>query len=175
MNREKGTVYWITGLSGSGKTTLGTALYEHLRGKKPNVMIMDGDHVREAITRSGYDKPGRLANAVQYRNICKFIVEQGIDVICPTIAMYNECYDWNRENFENYVMVYVHVPLEELIKRDPKGLYQKALSHEVTNVVGVDMPFDPVKEPDLVIDNFGEMTREKAIRTLLDYVESMDA
>lgn len=175
MNVEKGTVYWLTGLSGSGKTTLGTALYEHLRRKKPNVMIMDGDHVRHAITRSGYDKASRLANAVQYQNICKFVVEQGIDVVCPTIAMYNECYDSNRAAFEKYVMIYVRVPLEELVKRDPKGLYRKALSGEMPNVMGVDMPFDPVKDPDLVIDNYGETTKERAIKALLDFVDGRAA
>ena len=91
----KGTVYWITGLAGSGKTTIGKLLYDSIKFNKDNVILLDGDKLRELYESQDYSYDGRKKLAIKYAKLCKMISEQGIDVICCTISMFDECIIWN--------------------------------------------------------------------------------
>lgn len=73
-------------------------------------------------------------------------------VIVSAISMWNEIYEYNRKYLKNYFEIYIKCEFEELKRRDKKNLYTQALKGEISNVVGVDIPYD---EPnaDLVIDN----------------------
>lgn len=123
----KGIVYWITGLSGAGKTTLGSLLYHDLKETGEKVVILDGDELREITNNKDYSYEGRRQVAKQYSRICKMLSNQGIDVIICTISMYDEVREWNRRNIENYCEIYIEVPIDELIRRDQKQLYSRAL------------------------------------------------
>ena len=86
---KKGTLYWITGLAGSGKTTIGLALFYKMKEKKENVIILDGDILKTIVSSNvTYNKEGRLDRAWKYAALCKELTEQGIDVICCTISMF---------------------------------------------------------------------------------------
>lgn len=104
-----GKVYWITGLSGAGKTTIGSKLYKILQKDKNNLVILDGDELRRVFKNSDYSIAGREKLAFQYSRLCRMLSEQGIDVICCTIAMFDSCRKWNRENINNYYEVYLKV------------------------------------------------------------------
>ncbi len=148
----QGWVIWITGLAGSGKTTLGRAVYEALRREISHVVYLDGDGFREIFGHSGYDRESRIEISKKRSALCAFLASQGIHVVATAISMFDEIYRLNRQNIPHYLEVYVKCEMEELIRRDQKNLYTKALKGEIQEVVGVDIAFD---EPSahVVIDN----------------------
>ncbi len=164
-----GYVYWVTGLSGAGKTTVGTKLYEYLREKKPNVIRMDGDILRNIFQCYDYTFDGRKALGFQYAKLCKMLSDQGIDVVICTVVMFDEVRQWNRENITDYREIYLEVELDELIRRDQKGLYSKATANKEENVCGVNMDVELPKFPDIKISNYGEITPDIAFQMIISH------
>lgn len=145
---------WITGLAGSGKTTLGKEVYRNLKVKYVNTLFLDGDSFREILGSDlGHNQADRLINAMVISRMCKFLINQNINVICATMSLFKEIHQFNRENIKNYYEIFLEVDRDELIKRDQKGIYSKALKGEIENVVGVDLPFDMPENPDLILNN----------------------
>ncbi len=165
---DKGMVYWITGLSGAGKTTIGNALYYRICEKKNNVVILDGDVLKQLVGNElGYSREGRLERAKRYSNLCKVLSNQGIDVIICTIAMFKSVRDYNRKYIENYVEIYLEVSEETLKRRDRKGLYSGYQAGIVKNIVGVDQKVEFPENPDILIKNDGKFT----IKECVDLIE----
>lgn len=160
---KKGRLFWITGLSGAGKTTVSKLLYNYLREKQKNVVILDGDIVREVYQDEDYTREGRKRISYIYVRLCKMLTDQGIDVVGAFIAMQDEYREWNRKHIENYYEIYLQVPIEELIARDSKGLYKRALNHEISDVYGIDMPYEEPKHPDVKIVNDFSYTPEEVL------------
>lgn len=148
-----GLVVWITGLAGSGKTTLGRLVYDELKPKLPNLVYLDGDELRDVFGQNGYDRESRLEISKKRAALCALLASQKINVIVTSIAMFDEIYLHNRKSIPDYLEIYVKCDLEELYRRDQKQLYSKARAKEISNVVGVDIPFDEPKNADLIIDN----------------------
>ena len=160
---DQGTVYFFTGLSGAGKTTIGGLFYQRLKATKPNVVLLDGDEIRVAFGEDvGYTNDERLRWAGRIFRVCKLLSAQGIDVVVCSIAMYESVRRWNRENIPNYKEIYIKVSKNTLMQRNQKGLYTAG-----KNVVGIDLPFDEPKSPDIVLHNDGE-------RTPLELVEQLE-
>lgn len=158
----KGRLFWITGLSGAGKTTIGTMLYQKLKEKYPNTVLLDGDVLRQVFGNDlGYSKEERFACAMRYARLCKLLTEQGIFVICCTISMFDAVREWNRENMENYTEVYIQVPMEILERRNQKNLYDDVKRGTVENVVGMDLGLEMPKNPDIVLVNDGTKKSEE--------------
>ncbi len=89
--RNKGTVYWVTGLAGAGKTTIANLLVEDMRARQTTVIFLDGDVMREVFGGSaGHSLAERLVLARQYAALCRLISHQGISVVCATISMFHE-------------------------------------------------------------------------------------
>ena len=159
---HKGTVYFFTGLSGAGKTTVGSLFYRRLKNTKPNAVYLDGDEIRVAFGEDvGYTNDERLRWAGRIFRVCKLLSDQGIDVVCCSIAMYQSVRAWNRANIPNYKEIYLRVKPETLLARNQKGLYTGG-----HNVVGVDLPFDEPQTPDLIIQNDGERTPLEAVEEI---------
>ena len=171
MEKTTGRGYWITGRSGAGKTTTGTALYQRLKEIKDNVVIFDGDKLRWAYGGAfGYSDEERRKAAFCNARICHLLAEQGIDVICCTIGMYDSVREWNRANNEKYTEVYLKVSIETLMKRDKKGLY----SSRAENLVGVTMKMEEPKNPDLVIHNDGQERVEDIVERIILKTKEQD-
>ncbi|WP_035779748.1 adenylyl-sulfate kinase [Butyrivibrio sp. MC2013] len=143
---SKGIVYWLTGLPNSGKTTIGTALYYSLRKKREDVIILDGDILKEIMSggdKIDYKKSDRLVRAKRYAMMAKLLADQGALVIVCTIAMFDEVREWNRENIKGYIEVFITCSEEVLQNRDKKKLYVPGHKEQYP------------KNPDIVIDNSG--------------------
>lgn len=163
-----GTVYWITGLSGAGKTTIGKLLYEKIKAEHPNTVFLDGDTLRKVFGDDlGYSKEERRKCAMRYSRLCSMLQEQGMNVICCTISMFDSVREWNRENIKNYKEIYVKVSMETLRKRDQKGLYSGTTEEEAKEVVGIHMEIEEPKCPNLILENDGEKTPEEQVEEVL--------
>ncbi len=147
-------VIWMIGLSRAGKTTLSKLLYDKLKPKVNNLVLLDGDIVRE-LFRNDVDHTieGRRKNAERLSHLSKFLSDQNIHVVAAVLSIFPEWQAWNRENMENYQEVYIKASIDVLEKRDTNNLYAQAKSGKMKNVVGVDIPFPEPENPDLVIEN----------------------
>jgi len=169
MHNQAGNVYWITGLSGAGKTTIGTMLYNHIKQKKNNVVFLDGDILREVYQNQDYSIESRKKLALQDGRLCQMLSNQGLDIVICVISMFDDVRKWNRDNLQSYKEIYLRVEIEELIRRDQKGLYSRALKNEIDNVLGINLPFEEPKHSDLIIDNFGMETPERTLQKIITY------
>src|SRR5580658_2611117 len=163
-----GRVFWITGLSGAGKTTLGMELCARLRAAGRPVTFLDGDMLRSAIAEDlGHSAPDRRRSAMRNARLCRLLAQQGGDVICATISLFHEVQRWNRENIAGYFEIYLRVPMDELRRRDSKGIYARGQRGDAHDVVGIDVPAETPEAPDLVLDNYGAVDVESAVDRIL--------
>ena len=150
-------VIWITGLSGAGKSTLAQEVVAHLRAEGGAVVMLDGDELREvfgavATNAQNHGREGRLALAMQYAHLCRIIAAQGLTVVIATISLFREVHTWNRANLPGYFEVYLKVPVDELRRRDPKGIYRRFDAGELTHVAGLDLAIDEPEAADWVVE-----------------------
>lgn len=167
---KKGILYWITGLSGAGKTTIGNALYYRLKKKQDNVVLLDGDILKKIVgDHLGYSDDDRRKRAIKYAMLCKALTDQGMVVICCTIAMYDEVREWNRKNNKGYVEVFLDVPINVLQERDQKGMYSKYKEGKFSNLMGVDIEVEFPKTPDVILVNDGSLTIQECVNKILEW------
>ena len=163
-----GRVFWITGLSGAGKTTLGRELWSRLRAAGRPVTFLDGDALRAVIAEDLDHSAGdRRRSAMRNARLCRLLAEQGTDVVCATISLFHEVQRWNRENIPGYREIYLRVPIDELRRRDSKGIYARAQRGDTRDVVGLDVPAEAPEAPDLVLDNYGALDVATAVDRIL--------
>lgn len=140
-------VYWITGLSGAGKTSVGEVLVDILRKENDNVVFLDGDILREVFGNLfGYSNEEREKLAFIYARLCKMLADQGLTIVCCTIAMFDTVREWNSVNIKDYVEVYLKVPFSVLKMRNKKGLYSECENEP---------EFEHPKKPHLTINGDG--------------------
>ena len=147
-------VVWIIGLSGSGKTTLANEVIKHVRHELKDVVLIDGDVIREIFGNDlGHTMEDRRSNALRICQLGKFLDGQGINVVCAILSLFPESRSWNRKNLKNYYEVFIDTPISDLVQRDPKGIYHKYNSGELRDVAGMDIDFLPPDSADLIIMN----------------------
>src|SRR3990172_9725702 len=128
---EKGFVVWLTGIQGAGKTTIGDILIDRLRGMGHRVESLDGDEVRRNLSPDlGFSKEDRETHARRVAYVSKLLARNGVAVIVALISPYRSFRAHVRSQIDDFVEVYVDASVEECIRRDPKGLYKKALAGE---------------------------------------------
>ena len=159
---------WFLGLSGSGKTTLGRALLECLKETHANIFYLDGDIFREMFDGDiDHSVEARLKNAARLSNFCVEMDRQDIHVICSAMALFPEWREKNRKAVSRYFEIFLDIPIETLERRDPKGLYADARAGKAQDVIGIDIPFPPPENPNLVID---QDDQEKGVGACLDKI-----
>ncbi len=172
MSNDKGFVIWFTGLPGSGKTTLANEIQKILRSHGYRVEILDGDEIRKGLSRDlGFSKEDREKHNERVMFVAKILSRNGVITLVPLISPYREIRDRARNEIENFIEVYVRCPLDILIKRDPKGLYKKALAGEIKNLTGLQDPYEEPLNPDIVIDT-DKLTIEESVNKILSYLKS---
>jgi adenylylsulfate kinase-like enzyme/phosphohistidine swiveling domain-containing protein len=171
-----GRVFWITGLSGAGKTTVGTELWQRLRAAGRPALFLDGDALRTVIAEElGHSIANRRQAAMRNARLCRLLASQGEDVVCATISLFHEVQRWNRANIPGYCEIYLQVPLEELRRRDRKGIYAAAARTTSPNVVGLDLPAEVPEAPDLVLENYGTLDGTAAVNRIWAECVTRDA
>ena len=151
-----GFVVWFTGLSAAGKTTIAAGVAAELEERGVIVDALDGDVVRTHLSHGlGFSKEDRDTNIARIAWVASRIARAGGAVLVSAISPYTEARQRAREQVTEhapFVEVYVATPLRECIRRDPKGLYERALAGEIGEMTGVSAPYEPPATPELSLD-----------------------
>jgi adenylylsulfate kinase len=149
-SNDRGLTVWFTGLSASGKTTISQALEGVLRGRGYKVESLDGDLVRQNLTRGlGFSKADRDENIRRIGFVAHLLSRNGVIVLVSAISPYREIRDEVRARIGDFVEVFVNAPVEVCEQRDPKGLYRKARAGEIKGFTGIDDPYEPPLSPEV--------------------------
>lgn len=165
--KKDGVLYWITGLAGAGKTTIGNRLFYELHKDNRNVILLDGDVLKDIVNVTGYSDSDRRKRAMKYASLCKTLTNQGMIVICCTIAMYDEVREYNRQHNKGYIEVFLDVPVTVLQQRDQKGMYSQYENGKVQNIAGIDVEVEYPKHPNLILKNDGNLTIGQCVDEIL--------
>jgi ATP sulfurylase/adenylyl-sulfate kinase len=168
---DKGLVVWFTGLSGAGKSTLAEQLRLELEVLGRHVEVLDGDEVRTNLSKGlGFSKEDRDTNIRRIGYAARLVARSGGVAITAAISPYREVRDEVRGQTPGFFEVYVRCSIEELTRRDVKGLYAKALRGEIQNFTGVNDPYEPPPAPEITVDSERETVGESLDR-ILDALE----
>jgi bifunctional enzyme CysN/CysC len=153
-NSHNPGVLWFTGLSGSGKSTLAMALEQQLFDQGYQVYVLDGDNVRGGLNANlGFSPEDRAENIRRVGEVAALLADAGIIVITAFISPYRADRERARAAAgDGFHEIYIEADLETCEARDPKGLYKRARSGDITEFTGISAPYEPPVTPDLVID-----------------------
>jgi adenylyl-sulfate kinase len=168
-----GFTLWFTGLSAAGKTTLADRLRDIVRERGLKVEVLDGDVVRQNLSKGlGYSKEDRDTNIRRIGFVCHLLTRNEVVAIAAAISPYRDIRDENRRLIGRFVEVYCKCDLETLMKRDPKGMYEKALRGEIKNFTGVSDPYEPPEHAEVVCDTAVEEV-ETSVGKIVSKLEEM--
>ncbi|NJK38210.1 MAG: adenylyl-sulfate kinase [Oscillatoriales cyanobacterium RM2_1_1] len=147
---HKGVTVWLTGLSGAGKSTITVALGEKLRAEGCKVEVLDGDEIRENLSKGlGFSKADRDTNIRRIGFVSQLLTRNGVIVLVPAISPYREIRAEVRGRIGDFVEVFVNAPLSVCEDRDVKGLYKRARAGEIKQFTGIDDPYEHPLNPEV--------------------------
>ena len=170
LNAHKPVILWFTGLSGSGKSTIANIVERELHTRGVHTYMLDGDNVRHGLNRDlGFTDADRVENIRRVGEVARLFVDAGLIVLCSFISPFRAERRMVRElvGTDEFVEVFVDTPIEECMKRDPKGLYARAKEGKIKNFTGIDSPYEAPENPEVVV-NTADGTAEDAARRVLD-------
>jgi adenylylsulfate kinase len=169
-----GATIWFTGLSGAGKTTIRMAVEQELRAKGLKVEVLDGDIVRENLTKGlGFSKADRDENIRRIGFVSHLLSRNGVIVLVSAISPYREVRDEVRARIGNFIEVYANASLEVCEERDVKGLYKRARAGELKQFTGIDDPYEPPLHPEVECKTDCE-TLEESVGKVLWWLAKLD-
>ena len=149
----KAPVIWLTGIPGSGKTTLALELKKFYEQKNMPIDILDGDEIRKTLSKDlGFSPEDRKEHNRRVIFVAKILAKNGVTTIIPLISPYRETREFARKEIPNFVEVWVKASVDECKKRDPKGLYKKAMAGEIKNLTGLQAPYEEPQNAELILD-----------------------
>jgi len=177
---ERGVVAWLTGLPASGKTTIARIVAEKLRSMGYRVELLDGDWVRRTINPdAGFTREERRRHLLRVAWIARLLARNGVVVLCSFVSPYRDVRAEIRKIVEEegipFIEVYVKCSLQECIRRDPKGLYRRALRGEIKHFTGISDPYEPPEAPDVVLDTEADSAEANAGKLLRKLMEVLSA
>jgi bifunctional enzyme CysN/CysC len=155
LKGQKPCVLWFTGLSGAGKSTIARLVEQKLHARGYHTYMLDGDNVRQGLNRDlGFSDADRVENIRRIGEVAKLMVDAGLIVLCAFISPFRAERRTVRDLLQpgELIEIFVDAPLDECIRRDPKGLYAKARAGQLKNFTGFDSPYEPPENPELRLD-----------------------
>ena len=149
VKKNKGILFWITGLSGSGKTTIAEKIKKKISDKFGPTLTISGDDLRQLLNFKSFSKKDRLSYALTYGKFCKYITDKNINIIFSTVSLFNKVQKWNKSNINNYIEIYIETDINEIIKKKKKFFYRG----NYKNIVGKNLKAEFPKKPNILIKN----------------------
>ncbi|PHQ26758.1 adenylyl-sulfate kinase [Marinobacter guineae] len=169
---QKPCLLWFTGLSGSGKSTIANALDVALHKRGYHTFLLDGDNVRHGLCKDlGFSDDDREENIRRVGEVCKLFADAGLIVMSAFISPFTSDRRLVRKLFPagEFIEVYMDTPLATCEERDPKGLYQKARSGEITHFTGIDSPYEVPAHPEIRLDT-SRHSVDECVESLIAYL-----
>ncbi|HXV66203.1 MAG TPA: adenylyl-sulfate kinase [Nitrosopumilaceae archaeon] len=162
-------VLWMTGLPCSGKTTIIRKLQESI----PNLAILDGDELREWLSPKDFSKEGRDEHNKKVAHLAKLLLKHKVPVGVSLVSPYVSNRDNARkviDSGDKFFEVYVKCTLEKCEERDVKGMYKKARAGQIKNFTGLDDPYEPPTNPELILDT-EKHSLEECVQSIKNYLK----
>jgi len=169
---QRGLTLWLTGLPAAGKSTIACLVEQALIERGKLAYRLDGDNVRYGLNKNlGFSADDRTENIRRIGEVAKLFTDAGIIVIASFVSPYRRDRDAVRQLIgEDFVEVYVKASVETAMRRDPKGLYQKAKAGQIKGFTGVDDPYEEPTRPEIIIDTEAT-SAEDSVKQIVDYLE----
>jgi len=171
---QKPCILWFTGLSGSGKSTIANAVENKLLELKKHTYLLDGDNIRMGLNKGlTFTDEDRIENIRRIGEVSKLFVDAGTIVLTAFISPFQKERDAVRELIEEneFIEVFIDTPLEVCEDRDPKGLYKKARTGEISNFTGISSPYEAPHKPEIHIIN-DKISIEDVTKKIIDYLQN---
>lgn len=171
LNGHKPVVLWFTGLSGSGKSTIANLVERELHERGVRTFLLDGDNVRHGLNRDlGFTDADRVENVRRVGEVTKLFLDAGLVVLASFISPFRAERRMVRELLaeDEFIEIFVDTPIEDCMKRDPKGLYAKAVKGEIENFTGVTSPYEEPEAAEMVLPTRELSAVEAAERVIAD-------
>jgi adenylyl-sulfate kinase len=140
---------------------LAKGLQDRLRERGVKVELLDGDEIRQVISRElGFSKEDRNTQVRRIGYIAQLLTRNGVVAIVAAISPYREMRNLNRRNIRNFIEVYCRCPVEVAEKRDNRGLYRKARAGEIKSFTGIDDPYEVPLKAEVIVDTDRETVEE---------------
>jgi len=173
MKKTQGFTVWFTGLPCCGKTTIADQVAIVLKKKDYTVERLDGDVVRQGLANDlGFSKKDRDENIRRVTFVAKMLTRNNVIVLATFVSPFREQRRNARKEIERFVEVYVRCPVEICMKRDVKGMYQRALEGKIKHFTGVDDPYEEPELPELILNTDTE-SPEESVKKVLQIVEKL--
>ena len=115
-NKNKGILFFVTGLSGSGKTKISNKVSKYIIKEFGPTITISGDQVRKLMNLHTYDLKSRKANLAYYQKFSKLITDQNINLLMNVVSLYKDGRAWNKNNIDNYIEIYIKADIQKIIK-----------------------------------------------------------
>lgn len=159
-NKNKGILFWITGLSGAGKTSVAKRIKNSISKKYGPTLLVNGDDLRRIFGLKKYDKSSRLKYGFIFHNFAKFITNQNINLIFAVVCLFDQIRSLNKKYIENYREIFLKADIKKIRKIKKKKIYLD----KKKPIVGLTFKPEFPKKPDVIIKN----DFKKSLNTLSD-------
>lgn len=162
---------WFTGLSGSGKSTIGLAVGSALRDRGLTVEVLDSGRIRQKLNRTlGFTREEVETNLLRLGYECKLLNRNGVIAIVTAVSPYRDARDRLRDEIDSFVEVYCRCPMDVLMQRGSKELFEKAQRGEIAHVAGIDAPYEEPLSPEVLL-NTDQLSAEQAVHRVMQALE----
>lgn len=175
MTHNTGFTLWFTGMSGAGKSTLATAVRDELRTRGHRVEVLDGDEVRLNLSKGlTFTRADRDTNIRRIGFVARLLSRNGVVAIAAAISPYRALREEVRRQHEApFVEILADCALDELIRRDVKGLYRRALAGEIQHMTGVSDPYERPESPEIALHTDRESV-DQSLATIIAWLVEHD-